>query len=233
MLDCFSMERESDLALALRQHHLFSGLQQDVFDGLLTQMTARTLSAGEILFHRGDKADSFYFIYSGQLSLAFISETGERKIIEIAGPGTTIAEAVAFMQKTNYPVTTEALEACVVVRVPFRDYIALLHNSPAACMRLLGDICRHLHSRVQDIENLSVQNARYRFTHYLLGQVRGKTEGTAEVELSVPKNVLASRLSIKPETLSRILRSMAEEKVISIASRKITINDIDKLRQPD
>lgn len=227
------MERDSDIAASLRQHHLFSGLQQDIFDGLLAQMTVRSLSAGEILFHRGDPADSFYYIHSGQLSLAFISETGERKIIEIAGPRTTIAEAVAFMQKSNYPVTTEALEACVVARVPYRDYIALLHNSPAACMRLLGDICRHLHSRVQDIENLSVQNARYRFTHYLLGQIDGKANGAAEVELAVPKNILASRLSIKPETLSRILRSMAEEKLISIASRKITINNIEKLHQPD
>lgn len=233
MVDFAPMERDSDIAGRLRQHHLFSGLQDETFDGLLAQMTTRTLQSGEVLFHRGDEADSFYYLHSGQLSLAFISATGEKKIIEVARPGMTIAEAVAFMQETRYPVTAEALSLCAVVRIPHRDYIAMLHESPAACLRLLADVSRHLHARVRDIETLTIQNARHRCASYLLDQV-GQTDGdTAVIQLSLPKNVIASRLSVKPETLSRILRSLSDEGIISIDDKSVKIHSLASLRPYD
>ena len=44
------------------------------------------------------------------------------------------------------------------------------------------------------------------------------------------KQLLASRLNLKPETLSRIFNELATEGLISVAGKRITILDLDRLR---
>jgi CRP-like cAMP-binding protein len=50
-------------------------------------------------------------------------------------------------------------------------------------------------------------------------------------ELDTAKNVIAARLSIKPETFSRIIKNLREQGIISIDGSKVTIHDIDALKQ--
>ena len=47
--------------------------------------------------------------------------------------------------------------------------------------------------------------------------------------LDIPKQTLASRLSVKPETLSRIFRRLTEAGVVTIDGNSITILDRDRL----
>ena len=218
---------------AFRQHYLFSGIDQDDFDALVSHVTLRKLDKGEVLFHRGDAANCFFFVDTGLIELSLISPTGEKKILEVVGSRRTFAEAVAFMRVVRYPVTAEALEDTVLCDVPNRTYIDLLHSNPNACMRLLSDISRHLHAHVMEIERLTMQNARSRLTSYLLDHVSGSSGEEATVRLDLPRHIIASRLSIQPETLSRLLRNMADEGVITIEDRIIFVHSLARLRPYD
>jgi CRP-like cAMP-binding protein len=48
-------------------------------------------------------------------------------------------------------------------------------------------------------------------------------------ELNIAKSVIASRLSVKPETFSRILKNLHEQEIVSIEGRKVTIHDRDAM----
>jgi CRP-like cAMP-binding protein len=61
-------------------------------------------------------------------------------------------------------------------------------------------------------------------------RLRGRTESLV-IDLEIPKQVIASRLSITPETLSRILRAMANEGIITIHGRTLGVHDIWRLRE--
>jgi CRP-like cAMP-binding protein len=50
------------------------------------------------------------------------------------------------------------------------------------------------------------------------------------VTLDESRQLLASRLAIKPETLSRILRSLADSGAIRVDGRQIEIRDPARLR---
>ena len=175
----------------------------------------------------------FYYVGSGAVSLSLISASGERKIIEVVRAGRTFAEAVAFMTDVRYPATAEALEASTLCAIPNNAYRELLVHDPEACLRLLADICRHLHSRVLEIENLTIRGARGRLAAYLIDHATDIDGDTATVKLDLPRHVLASRLSIKPETLSRLLRSLADEGAISIDDRTLKIAALSALRPYD
>ena len=233
MLDSMAMHESVAQVASLRQHYLFAGLDDANFGKLMQRATTLRLDKGAILFHRGDRAGYFYFVDSGQVELNIIAPTGQKKVLEVVGPDRTFAEAVAFMGGDKYPVTCEALSDAVLVRIPNEDYVNLIKADRDACMRLLSDISQHLHARVREIERLTVQNARDRLVSYLLEHVVDTDDDEATIRLELPRHVIASRLSITPETLSRLLRSLVDERVITIEDRVIFVHSLSRLRPYD
>ena len=234
VLDSIPMEKHSGLYESVRSHYLFSGLEEEDLDRLAAEMKVRDLDQGEVLFHRGDPADSFYYVDTGLIELSLISATGDKKTLEVVNPGRTFGEAVTFMQEVKFPVTAEGLQKSKLCEIPNHAFLNMLRTNRDACMRLLADLSRHLHARVREIENLSVQNARHRLSSYLIDHITDARDGDqATARLELPRHVIASRLSIKPETLSRLLRSLADEGVISIEDRVVFIHSLTRLRPYD
>ena len=234
VLDLADMDQSTLLYESLRSHYLFAGLDADDFERLAEGVSVVTLDKGSILFHRGDNAEFFYFIESGLVELSLISPTGDKKTLEVIGPGRTFGEAVAFMRGHKYPVTAEALEATTLCRIPNGAYVELVRSDSDASMRLLADLSKHLHDRVREIEHLTVQNARTRLTSYLVDHLVGEpVDDQATARLDLPRHVIASRLSIQPETLSRLLRNLADEGLISIDDRVVFIHSLSRLRPYD
>jgi CRP-like cAMP-binding protein len=233
VLDFSSMEKDSVQYETIRGHYLFSGLDEDVFEAIAADFATESFEKGEILFHRGDVADDFYFIESGQIELSLISPDGQKKVVEVIANGRTFAEAIVFMREAKFPVTAEALSNSVVYRIPNNTYRTMLRSNPDACMRLLSDVCRHLHQRVQEIERLTIQNARSRLASYLIDHVVETNDDEATVRLDLPKHIIASRLSITPETLSRLLRAMADDGILTVDDRLIFVHSLARLRPYD
>jgi CRP-like cAMP-binding protein len=228
------MEKQSGLYESVRSHYLFSGLEEEDFDRLAAEMKVRDLDQGEVLFHRGDRADNFYYVDTGLIELSLISATGDKKTLEVVNPGRTFGEAVTFMQEVKFPVTAEGLHKSKLCEIPNGAFLDMLRTNRDACMRLLADLSRHLHARVREIENLSIQNARHRLSSYIIDHITDARDGDqATARLELPRHVIASRLSIKPETLSRLLRSLADEGVISIEDRVVFIHSLTRLRPYD
>lgn len=234
VLDSTPMDRQSSLYESVRSHYLFAGLDDDNFDRLAADMKVKELAQGQVLFHRGDPADSFYYVDTGLIELSLISATGDKKTLEVVNPGRTFGEAVTFMREVKFPVTAEALQNSQLCEIPNYSFLDMLRTNRDACMRLLADLSRHLHARVREIENLSIQNARHRLASYIMDHIverRGGDQATARLEL--PRHVIASRLSIAPETLSRLLRNLVDEGVVSIEDRVVFIHSLDRLRPYD
>jgi len=78
---------------------------------------------------------------------------------------------------------------------------------------------------VQDIAALSLQSASSRYASYLLTHTSDKKP---VFQLLLTKK-LASFLSIKPETLSRIMGCMVRAGVITINNKEITVNNRENL----
>jgi CRP-like cAMP-binding protein len=55
------------------------------------------------------------------------------------------------------------------------------------------------------------------------------TQHEATITLAAPKHVIASRLSIQPESFSRILRNLQHEGHITVDGNLIIIKDISTL----
>jgi CRP-like cAMP-binding protein len=55
------------------------------------------------------------------------------------------------------------------------------------------------------------------------GRLPADTDGPAEIQLQESRQEIASRLSMKPETLSRILRTLSDSGAISVQGRVLRV----------
>jgi CRP-like cAMP-binding protein len=92
---------------------------------------------------------------------------------------------------------------------------------------LMVCVGRQLYTLTRDIESYSLQTAKQRLAGYLLRQSQYQAGDT--VELIASKTLIASRLSLTPETLSRLLHDFSSEGLITVMGRRIKILDYERL----
>ncbi len=216
----------------LRRAYLFADMAPEHLQTLVNGMQDLRLKAGENLFRHGQPAERFFFLREGLVKLYRLSPEGDEKIIEIMRPGETFAEAVMFMgNQGRYPVNAEAVSEARLYSFDQKTFLKLLHDSSEACFGLLASMSRRLHMLVNQIESLTLQNATYRLVAYLLELIPTDSKNASEVQLTTPKGVIASRLAIQPETLSRILARLRNGNLIEVHGNHITVRDVNALRQ--
>jgi len=225
------MNRSLDPARELRRAYLFADMPDPHLQKLIGQMQDLHLSPGDSLFRHGQPAERFFFLREGLVKLSRLSPEGDEKIIEIMRPGETFAEAVMFMgTQGRYPVNAEAVSDAKLYAFEQKIFLNMLHESSDACFGLLASMSRRLHMLVNQIESLTLQNATYRLVAYLLEQIPRDVKTSPEVQLTTPKGVIASRLAIQPETLSRILAKLRQGGLIEVQGNHITVRDVQALR---
>lgn len=216
---------------SMRQCVLLQPLDSDDFDEVVRTARASQLSDNSTLFLQGSALSHIYFLISGGVKLQRLSPMGDEKVIEIIRPGQTFAEAVMFAGGAQYPVSAVAVSASVVVGIHANTYMTLLKKSNALSLNLLSKISQRLHWMVNEVDRLTLHNATFRLVDYLLSHIPAESNERAEVSLIAPKHVIASRLSIKPETLSRSLKDLSQQGLIALDGSEIELIDISKLRQ--
>jgi len=214
----------------LRQNILFSGLDEDQFSRVIKGSKAIQLKEGELLFQQQQAADYFYLLETGEIKLYRLSPDGAEKVIELIRAGQTFAEAMMFMEGGFYPVNAQAVTESRLIRVEMAMFRDLLEHSPKTSLKILGYMSQRLHGLVQEIDQLSLQNAKMRVIQYLLRELPAEAVSPCQVQWNTPKTVLASRLSVRPETFSRILKQLTQEQLIKVDKKSIAILDIDGLK---
>jgi CRP-like cAMP-binding protein len=214
----------------LRQCVLFADLNREHFDGVIKHTRRIALQENEVLFEQQQPAHEIFLLESGQIKLALVSPEGHEKVIDLISPGTSFAEAVMFSRHHTYPVTATAIVASRVWAIEAGYYAGILRQSTDACFAVMAQMSRRLHWQVAEIDRLTLHSATSRVVGYLLDQVPSTHLVSSEFQLDTPKHVIASRLSMTPETLSRSFARLSRDGYIDITDNTIRLNNIEKLR---
>jgi CRP-like cAMP-binding protein len=103
-----------------------------------------------------------------------------------------------------------------------------MRESPETCLRMLGHLSQRLHMRIREIEYLTLESATHRLVRLIESRLPAGS-GPDEIQLAESRQDLASRLSMKPETLSRILRHLTDAGAIAVQGRTLQVPDRAKL----
>ncbi len=222
------MKLDQSTLTLLRHSPLFHALDATQFNALAETACLYQLNEGELLFQQGEPLTEVFTCIRGHLKLFRLTPNGDEKIVDIINPGNSFAEAVLFMGGQQYPVHAVALKSALVVGIHAAQYERELRSSIDLCFNMMGLMSRRMHWLLNEVDRLTLHNATFRLVSWLL-EVHNKDNGN--VVLDVPKYVLASRLSIKPETFSRILKQLSSEHLIKVTDNAIKLLDIPTLEE--
>ncbi|KZL05185.1 Nitrogen fixation regulation protein FixK [Pseudovibrio axinellae] len=206
---------------------LLKSLPEKYVDTLLSMSSSREYDKGEAIFFQGEIATAIHVVVEGWVKLYRIAPNGGEAIVHVFTKGESFGEAVAIKEK-EYPVSAGAVTTCEVVRIPSSALLNVIRKEPEVAITILASTFNHLHSLVSQLEQLKAQTGPQRVAEFLL-ELCGDEQGRQVVTLPYDKALIAGRLGMKPESLSRSfarLRSVG----VQVKRNSSTIEDIERLR---
>lgn len=186
-------------------------------------LRAQILFTGTNFFSEGDDAIGFYVILSGKVKIFKLSQEGKEQIFHILEDHEPFGEAAVFAGE-HYPASAQALAETPVLFFPRHKFVELISREPSLALSMLALLSMRLRKLTRLVENLSLKEVPGRLAAYLLYKINSNGS-SATIELDVSKNQMAGLLGTIPETLSRILKRMTDEKLIKADARTISILD--------
>lgn len=190
----------ADLA-TVRQTPLFSGVGSESLQLLLANATVQNIARGTTVFLQGDPAEAFFVVLDGWIKLYRVSSTGDEAVMAVFTRGQSFAEAAAFALGT-FPVSAETATDARLLRVPTGNIEQLIRRMPDIALAMLASTSRHLHALVHQIEQLKTHTGAQRVAEFLVS-LCPVAEGSCNIGLPYDKALIAARLGMKPESLSR------------------------------
>lgn len=221
-----------DIPLLLSHQPLFRELSSEQLALAAAVTREKRLTKGEMLFQKGDPAHGLFVTVMGQIKLAFPSSQGNEKVVSIVGPRQCFGEAMMFMDRP-YPVFAEALTDALLLHISKTAVYELLQRDNTFALRMMAGLSLRLHALVDDVESYSLRSSTQRVIGFLLQRTGQGDDDSGQIEIDLPtsKQVIASRLNLTPETLSRIFHDLAATKLITVHGKRVTVHDVRRLRE--
>ena len=211
----------------LKNVPLFAGLNESDLDDLMAIVRINEHPRGELLFSDGEEAAGFFIVLDGKVKVYKLSPEGKERILHVIHPGGTFAEAAIFGEGL-YPAYAEPLQASKLLFLPKDAFLALLRDNSRVSINMIAGLSKFLRQFANQIEDLTFKDVPSRLARYLMDLSRGTKQ---TVMLPISKSQLASNLGTVSETLSRTLRKLSEEDLISVSGKTVEIIDFDRLEE--
>jgi CRP-like cAMP-binding protein len=206
---------------------LFGGLPGESVAELLSRAEVIRAEAGTQLFAQGEPANRFYVQLDGQVELFVLTQDKRESVIDILAGGETFAEEAIF-DTGVYPVGAKVVSDARLIAVEAQPFMDRLSEEFHLVVAMMAGMSRHLRVLLYQISELKLKSTAQRLGGFLLSLTE-REEGEVKVSLPYDKRLLANRLGMKPESLSRALAKLRD---IGVADKDghVTIQDIAELR---
>lgn len=180
---------------------LFGGLSDNQLSSMLKSANIQQAGAGELLFMQGDRVDACFILLDGWVKLYRLNQHGDEAIVNVFCRGESFAEAAVFSMG-KYPVAAEAVTDARLLRISCATLLQNVRENPQFAFSMLASTSKHLQGLVRQIEQLKTYTGAQRVARFLTSLCPVQ-EGSCTIGLPYDKALIAGRLGMKPESLSR------------------------------
>ncbi len=214
-----------DISKQIKDIILFQGISPEKIKELASQSVYKKFKPGEMVIGEADPIRSFYVVISGQLKLYRSSVEGKEQTLQLLGPGDPFGLCTAFATD-SFPASAMAIEESAVLLIPGTVMEATARQEPALLFNIIQILSQRLKDSMTLIESLALKEIPERLASFLRHEsAKNKTDKNDIVKLTISQRELAKILDATPEALSRAIRKMANEGIISASGREISILD--------
>jgi CRP-like cAMP-binding protein len=185
-------------------------------------------SERDTIFHQGEPAFGLYIIYQGQVMLFKRSLSGQRRILEIAGPAGVLGTE-ALIPDSEYTVSAQTLSPAKVLFMGRADMQLFLEISSVR-QRLWERVLKRLRHAEELLLEARHLNAGERLARLLLrlAQEHGtpQPESKLLLDLELTQSELGEMVGLSREAVSKYLNSFKEQKFIGFLGCRLLIDPL-------
>ena len=195
---------------------------RDVPDATIKEIADRCVEKvhlrGEPIFLEGDPPKGLIVVRAGAVKIFKTGDGGREQILEIEGPGRSVAELPLFDGRP-YPASCAAVHDTVLLIVRPGEFKELLARHPALTQAVIESLAFRLRRMVMLVRELSLRDVRQRLLD-LLHELAGPS---GAFELGLSHQELAARIGTVREIVSRTLSKLVQEGAIRIDGKTVTV----------
>jgi len=204
----------------------------DKIDAAFSKYPKRSYPKGQILIFVDESPEYVFYITKGRVRKYDVSYRGDEAIVNIFKPPAFFPMSEAINHTPNkyfYKTETEA----EVHIVPFEAAVQFLKDNPDVMLDLLARIYRGMDGLLGRLLHLMSGSAKSRLLYELLIESRrfGKKNDQGGCALDVTEVDLAARSGLSRETVSREMKRIKADGLVSVSSKGITIKNLKELEQ--
>lgn len=204
---------------------LFRDSDPERVEALLQNSFVQRFPALVELLREGDQPEYLHAVVEGRVSLG--ATHGSRETVaDVLTPGKNFVVSSVMLDRP-YLVSARALSPVRILMVPAEIVRRVFNEDAAFARRIAVELAIVSRGLIKEIKNQKLRTSLERLANWLL--VHNKAAGgRGSFELPIDKKVLAARLGMAPEVLSRSFATLAQNGV-SVNGPMITIRDPEAL----
>jgi CRP-like cAMP-binding protein len=206
---------------------MFRGLAPAQAAAIAGQCWSIETKRAQQIVSKGGRVPGLFAVGYGTVKLVLRQNTAAQRVVRLVEAGQTFGEATALLGRAA-GFEAMAVTACRLVIVPAAAVLAVIDRDPRGARQVVCTLARRNLELLEEIESSSMRRSAQRLAAYLGSLAEsgtGNGNGARTVRLPATKTLIASRLDMKKETLSRLLRSLAGQGLIEVRGADITLLD--------
>lgn len=215
----------------MRRLPLFNGVNQTLAESMLKVAYLQRFPAYVELVREGEPADFLHVIVDGQVEV-FSAYRDRETTVAVLGPGHSFIVAAVILDRI-YLKSARALTPAKVLLIPAEAVRETFAQDAGFARAMAVELATAYRAVVKELKNQKLRSSLERLANWLLVQ-DAATGITGRLELPFDKKVLASRLGMVPEVLSRSFAAL-QPYGVTVSGGTITLGDrfaLSKLAHP-
>ena len=216
----------------LAEHFLLRHLPDAVLDRIAQETKSVHYDADDIIFRKGDSAETMMVIVKGVVRVSSPSTGGDDVTFAKLVDGDVFGE-IALIDGHERSANADAAEETEILEVHRSSFVPILLENPELCIDLLKIVCnriRHTNALLEDFSYLDLRRRLAKRLMYLSNSGSSPAVGV-NVSIRVPKEDLIAMMGVDRSVVENELMIWSDLDLIKNETLWVTVNDGDKLTQ--
>jgi CRP/FNR family transcriptional regulator len=206
--------------LRVEESSLFNALTDEELSTLRSISKEVTYAKDNILFYAGESAIKLLLLLEGVVRIYKVDDKGNEQIIHYFKAGDLVAE-MAILEGLPFPANAALMGQGRVLEINLEKFMSQFLSNPTIALGVI----RSLNKKIKMLERLLDKHQSSNSKQKVAKFLREEPQLLEELK----QYEIAAILNIKPETLSRVLKSFKERSIVQSDKNGIRILDIKAL----
>ncbi|HYK73246.1 MAG TPA: Crp/Fnr family transcriptional regulator [Pseudoneobacillus sp.] len=188
---------------------------------------------GAFLFQEGMDAEELYIIMSGKIQISKITTDGRELSLRICGANDLCGELTLFTSNPKYLLSAKVLEEGEIVAIKKDVIESEIFQNPTLAfefMKWMSDHFRKTQTKFRDLVLNGKKGALFSTLIRMTNSYGIEKNDGILIDLPLTNQDLANFCGTSRESTNRILNDLKRDEIISIKRGKITIHDLQFLK---